>query len=95
MLRDIHLLRSDRYLTKKEIIRKIILGYNLVHLSMNKLSLSNKIKAVLNEAINPKYLNVLNKYEENDTSLSVLFILGFILGDGSFSIRIRDSGKGI
>jgi len=66
---------------------------------MNKLSLSKKIKAVLNEEINPLKFNDLNSdvghYKENNMPLNILFILGFILGDGSFSIRVRDSGKGI
>lgn len=36
---------------------------------------------------------VLKTYSDNKRSLSMLFILGFILGDGNFLIRIRDTGK--
>jgi hypothetical protein len=38
---------------------------------------------------------VLKTYTENNRSLSMLFILGFFLGDGNFTIRIRDTGKGL
>lgn len=41
---------------------------------------------------------ILNSYSqgtENNKRLSVLFILGFLLGDGNFGIRIRGSQKGV
>lgn len=38
---------------------------------------------------------LLKTYTENNRSLSILFILGFVLGDGNFLIRIRDTGKGL
>jgi hypothetical protein len=82
-------------LTNETITKIIILGYNLVHLSMKRISLKEKFKAVLNEELDSKKLEVLKYYKENNRPLSILFLLGVILGDGNFSIRIRDTGKGL
>ena len=97
MLNEVYILmRSDKNLTNEEKSKIIIMGYNMVQLSKKKVSISEKFKLVLNEKLDPIYeTNYLTKYIENDKPLSLLFLLGFILGDGSFSIRIRDSSKGI
>lgn len=95
MLKNIYLLMLNRNLTNETITKIIILGYNLVHLSMKRISLKEKIKAVLNEELDHKKLEILNNYKENNRPLSKLFLLGVILGDGNFSIRIRDTGNGL
>jgi len=100
MLKDIHLLEQRRISANETIINKIILGYSLVHLSMKKISLAEKIKLVLGrilpaEELDSQKLKVLKDYKENSRPLSILFLLGVILGDGNFSIRIRDTGKGL
>ena len=102
MLKDIYLLELRRDLTNETIAKKIILGYSLVHLSSQgenpyKISLAEKIKLVLNEelVLSTQKQKVLKDYKENSRPLSILFLLGVILGDGSFSIRIRDTGKGL
>jgi hypothetical protein len=41
------------------------------------------------------YQENIKTYPDNNKPLSVLFILGFLLGDGNFAIRIRDSKKGV
>jgi GTP:adenosylcobinamide-phosphate guanylyltransferase len=98
MLKDIHSLLKSGNLTNETITKIIILGYNLVELSKKKISLNEKLLAVLNlnEKLDSKKLNtLLNNYTKNNKPLSMLFILGFILGDGNFLIRIRDTGKGL
>jgi hypothetical protein len=98
MLKDIHSLLKNGNLTNETITKIIFLGYNLVELSKKKISLNEKLLAVLNsnEKLDSKKLNTfLNNYTKNNKPLSMLFILGIILGDGNFLIRIRDTGKGL
>lgn len=59
-----------------------------------KILISDKIYSVLGETKYTKDKYILNSYPENNKPLSVLFILGFLLGDGNFAIRIRRSQKG-
>ena len=33
-------------------------------------------------------------YTDNQTQISILFIIGFILGDGTLHLRLRNSEKG-
>ena len=42
-----------------------------------------------------KKVALFNSYSENNKPLSLLFLLGFILGNGNFTIRIRDTEKGL
>lgn len=65
-----------------------------------KLSLSDQLKLfsvsndlMLVEDLNENQLNVEN-YSDNNTSLSMLFIIGFILGDGTLFLRLRYTDKG-
>lgn len=96
MLKDLRSLLISGNLTNETIANIIILGYNLVELSKSRISLNEKLLAVLNDKLYSKKLSaILNNYTFNNRSLSMLFILGFILGDGNFSIRIRDTGKGL
>ena len=61
------------------------MGYNFVEISKKRISLNEKLLAVLNKKLDSKKLNaLLNNYTENNRPLSILFILGFILGDGNF-----------
>ena len=95
MLKNIHSLMKSGDLTNETITKIIILGYNLVEHSKKRMSLNEKLLAILNEKLDSKKLNtLLNNYTENNRPLSMLFILGFILADGNFLIRIRDTGKG-
>lgn len=96
MLKDMHSLLKSGNLTNEIITQIIILGYNLVEISKKRISLNEKLLAVLNKKLDSKKLNaLLNNYTENNRPLSILFILGFILGDGNFLIKIRDTGKGL
>lgn len=96
MLKDLRSLLISGNLTNETIANIIILGYNLVELSKSRISLNEKLLAVLNDKLYyQKSSALLNNYTFNNRSLSMLFILGFILGDGNFSIRIRDTGKGL
>jgi len=164
MLKDMHFLLKSANLTNETIAKIIILGYNLVELSKNRIRLNEKLLVVLGKDfflccnfeaaakkkdatlerdrnINPeghhlyssdtdieklysspplragkiiqhalsegssfclqttaqghKKVALFNSYSENNKPLSLLFLLGFILGDGNFTIRIRDTGKGL
>lgn len=55
-----------------------------------KYSLSEQLKlfGILNENVE------LPTYTENKASLSIFFIIGFILGDGTLHLRLRNSDKG-
>lgn len=101
MLKDMHSLLKSGNLTKDNIRTILILAYSLVPTFAGegggkRFSLIDKLKAVLNEVLDEKKLGlVLNNYPENNLPLNILFLLGMILGDGNFSIRIRDTGKGL
>ena len=102
-LKDIYFLSiklshvKSRGKIKKDLLEELlILGYNTVNLSQKKLNLEEKMKIVLNKPLNFKKSHlILNKYTDNNFALNILFILGFFLGDGNFSFRIRDEGKGL
>ena len=55
-----------------------------------KYSLSEQLKlfGISNENVE------LPNYTENNASISILFIIGFILGDGTLHLRLRNSDKG-
>ena len=36
----------------------------------------------------------LPKYKDNEKKVSILFIIGFIIGDGTLYLRLRNSDKG-
>lgn len=86
------------------IIKRIYLIYNLVDNSQIKIKLEKKIELVLyNKAIPSNIIenidhNFYNKYlnsvltRHKKPSISILFILGFFLGDGNFNyvLRIQD-----
>lgn len=99
ILKDMHSLLKSENLTNETIGKILILGYSQVELSQKRISLSEKFLTILNEKFDYYWENVsaalLKTYSENNRSLSMLFILGFILGDGNFTIRIRDTGKGL
>ena len=80
ILKDMHFLLKSGNLTNEIITQIIILGYNLVEISKKRISLNEKLLAVLNKKLDSKKLNaLLNHYTENNRPLSILFILGFIL----------------
>ena len=105
----LHLVYADKYkgliklneiyhLNKKPIISKVIqvkvinLAYSLVNLPAKKIKLKDKIYAVIGETDTD--VNQIKPYN-NNKPLSILFILGFLLGDGNFTIKVRDTKKGI
>jgi len=69
------------------------LAYSLVNSPVKTLSKHEKLSAVLGETIPSVYSS--NTCPDNDQPLSLLFILGFLLGDGNFDIRIRDTKTGV
>jgi hypothetical protein len=84
------------------IIKKLTLIYNIVDNNQRKISLTDKIKLVLNHSypdynINNINYNIYNDYlihelPKEHNEMSIPFILGFYLGDGTFNIKIRDEG---
>ena len=103
MLKDIYSLslkltnkKSKDILDKNLLKELLILAYNIVNLSRAKLSLEEKMITVVNEPLCLEKLpEIVNKYTDNNVQLDILFILGFFLGDGNFSFRIRDGGNGL
>lgn len=71
----------------------INLTYCLVDNSAKVTSKEEKLKAVLGE--NHNVLFKLENYKDNTKPLSLLFLSGFLLGDGNFTLRIRDYVTGI
>ena len=69
------------------------LAYNLVSFPARKINIKDKIYAVIGETDSD--VNQIKAYRNNNKPLSILFILGFLLGDGNFTIKIRDTKKGI
>jgi hypothetical protein len=68
----------------------------LVNSPVKNISKNEKLSAVLvagAETTHSVYSN--NTYPDNDQPLSLLFILGFLLGDGNFDVRIRDTETGV
>ena len=96
------------HLNKKPNISKVIqvkiinLAYSLVNLPAKKINLKDKICAVIGDTDThtdthtdiDTDLNQIKAYR-NNKPLGILFILGFLLGDGNFTIKIRDTKKGI
>ena len=61
----------------------------------NRITISDKIFTVLGETKYTEDQDNIKTYPDNNKPLSILFILGFLLGDGNFSMRIRDSKNGV
>ena len=61
--------------------------------TQRKISLKDKVHLVIGES--DLDLDTRKEYSNNNEPLSVLFILGFQLGDGNFNMRIRDVGTAL
>lgn len=95
-LNDIFNLHKKPNVLKMSKVKVISLAYSLVNSpgeARKNQDISDKISAVLGKAIKTEYSNII--YPDNDKPLSILFVLGFLLGDGNFGIRIRDTKKGL
>lgn len=105
ILRKLYYIKNNKLILNDDLkIKFIYLVYNIVDNSQRKISLNEKIKLVvpnINSTKNPQVdLNYLNIYLNNtiilDTpKMSIQFILGFYLGDGTFNIFIRHKGKSL
>lgn len=98
MLNDMYIIYRTRKgkLDDANVKKLLILGYSLVNLSQKQLSLDEKMQLVLGCPLDLNLVdNIVQSYKDNNISLSVLFILGFFLGHGTFSFRIRDGGHGL
>jgi len=67
----------------------------LVNTSHKITPISDKIFTVIGENIKTEDPNNIKIYTDNNKPLSILFVLGFLLGDGNFAVRIRDSKNGL
>lgn len=83
---------NQLYTTKVKVIN---LAYSLVNNPGKKVSIYDKTYAVLSETVTTNNLNNIKLYPDNNKPLSILFLLGFLLGDGNFAIKIRDSKQGV
>lgn len=92
-LKDIYNLHNRSNILPETKVKVINLAYSLVNSPKKTLSKDEKLSAVLGETIHTVYSS--NTYPDNDQPLSLLFILGFLLGDGNFDIRIRDTKTGV
>lgn len=92
-LKDIYNLHKGSNILPETKVKVINLAYSLVNSPVKTLSKNEKLSAVLGETIHSVYSS--NTYSDNDQPLSLLFILGFLLGDGNFDIRIRDTKTGV
>ena len=87
--------KKSNLLSPPSKVRIINLAYNLVDNPRKKTLISDKIFSVLGETNCSEYSDNIETYPDNRKSLSILFIFGFLLGDGNFSIRIRDTKTGV
>ena len=92
-LKDIHDLNEKTYPSKRDQFELINLAYTLVDNTQRKINLKDKIRAVIGES--DLDLGTMKEYSNNHEPLSILFILGFQLGDGNFYLRIRDIGSAL
>lgn len=105
ILRKLYYIKNNKLIWNDDIkIKFIYLVYNIVDNSQRKLSLNEKINLVIpnvnltkNQQVD---LNYLKTYLNNTIILytpkmSIQFILGFYLGDGTFNIFIRHEGKSL
>lgn len=91
--------KDDKSLNEYK-IKFIYLVYNIVDNSQRQLSLYDKIHNVIGNTSKDIDYNKLNIYlksiiKSKDPKMSILFILGFYLGDGSFNIYIRHEEKSL
>ena len=95
-LNEIYHLNKKPNMSKVIQVKIINLAYSLVNLPVKKINLKDKICAVIGDTDThiDTDLNQIKAYG-NDKPLGILFILGFLLGDGNFTIKIRDNQKGI
>ncbi len=91
-------LSSIRHLTSKELrldpsnlalATKIVYSLS-AHGTEKKLSLSEQLSLF---GISPSNIDIPD-YTDNDNKVSILFIIGMILGDGTLHLRLRKSDKG-
>ena len=87
-LKDIYRINKEPNPSKRDQAEVIKLVYTLVDNSQRKISLKDKVHAVIGES--DLDLDTRKEYSNNNEPLSILFILGFQLGDGYFYIHIRD-----
>jgi hypothetical protein len=95
-LKDIYNLHKGSNILPETKVKVINLAYSLVNslaCGVKTLSKNEKLSVVLGETIPSVYSS--NTCPDNDQPLSLLFILGFLLGDGNFDIRIRDTKTGV
>lgn len=92
-LKDIYRLTREPNPSNSDKAKVIILVYTLVDNSQRKISLEDKVHAVIGKS--DLDLDARDEYSNNDEPFSILFMLGFQLGDGNFSIRIRDVGTAL
>ena len=92
-LNEIYHLNKKPNTSNSTLVKVINLAYSLVNRPAKKINFKDKIYAVIGETDSD--INQIKAYRNNNKPLSILFILGFLLGDGNFTIKIRDTEKGI
>ena len=100
ILRKLYYLSNKSNQNNNEKLKILYLIYNLVDNSQIKISLIDRVRLVFNDKSMILDNEYLEEYLKNticikEPEMSILFILGFYLGDGTFSIFTRYSGKGL
>lgn len=80
---------------QKAMVELVTLAYNLTSSGLITIPLITKIQAVTSLNISEIEIPSVSVYPSNGTSLNILWILGFFLGDGNIYIRIRDKIVGL
>lgn len=76
-------------------VELISLAYSLTSSGFRTIPLLTKIKAVTALIRSDIEIPSLNGYSSNETPFNLIWILGFMLGDGNIYVRIRDTKVGL
>nr|QKS32166.1 hypothetical protein [Sphaerobolus stellatus] len=76
-------------------VELVSLAYSLTSSGFRTIPLLTKIKAVTGLILSEIEIPSLNCYTSNEKAFNLLWILGFMLGDGNIYVRIRDTKAGL
>lgn len=94
-LNEIHKCISNPDLKNNiELIKNLYyLAYNLVDYSQRKINLNDALLMVTGTKFISEHSKIFKSYNDSNNNITLLFIIGLYLGDGSLTIRIRNNNN--